>query len=448
LTAVNGVAGVGYRRGRGSDTRALAAGRRIAQIGGMKAYLVGGIVRDTLLNLELGLGVECKDRDWVVVGATPQEMLAAGYRQVGADFPVFLHPETGEEHALARTERRQGRGHRGFVVHAAPDVTLEADLARRDLTINAMAYDEAADRLIDPYGGLADLRGGVLRHVSPAFVEDPLRVLRVARFAARLPEFALADETRVLMAGMAAGGDLAELTPERVWNEIARALGERRPRRFLEVLRDAGALAVVLPEVERLFGVPQPAIHHPEIDTGLHTLMALDAACGLSPDPAVRFAALLHDVGKGVTPTGKLPAHHGHDAAGVPLVETLCERLRVPNRFRDLAVDVCREHVRVHDALRLRPATVLDVLERTRAFRDAAHFDAFLLACQADARGRLGRESDPYPQADLLRRARQAALPVAGAQFVAQGHAAGPRIGELVRQERVRRIRTVMAREV
>jgi len=424
---------------------ALAADWRIAQIDGMNAYLVGGIVRDTLLNLELGLGVACKDRDWVVVGATPQEMLAAGFRQVGADFPVFLHVTTGEEYALARTERRHGRGHRGFVVHAAPEVTLEEDLARRDLTINAMAYDEATDRLIDPYGGRADLRGRVLRHVSPAFVEDPLRVLRVARFAARLPEFSLADETRALMTGMTAEGDLAELSPERVWNEVARALGERRPRRFLEVLRDAGALAVVLPEVDRLFGVPQPAIHHPEIDTGLHTLMVLDAACGISSDTAVRFAALVHDVGKGVTPTGKLPAHHGHDAAGVPLVEALCERLRVPNRSRDLAVDVCREHVRVHDASALRPGTLLDILERTRAFRDAAHFEAFLLACEADARGRLGRESDPYPQAALLRRAREAALPVTGAQFVAQGHAAGPQIGELVRQERVRRIKQVTA---
>lgn len=356
-------------------------------------YLVGGAVRDALL------GRTVVERDWVVVGATAEQMLARGFRPVGKDFPVFLHPRTGEEYALARTERKSARGYHGFTVHASPEVTLEDDLARRDLTINAMA--RARDgRLIDPYGGQRDLRERRLRHVSAAFAEDPVRILRLARFAARYAPlgFSVADETRALMRGMVENGEVDALVAERVWQETERALGEAAPRRFFEVLRDCGALARLLPELDALFGVPQPERWHPEIDSGVHTLMVLDAATRLSPDPATRFAALLHDLGKGTTPREEWPRHVAHEARGAALVNALCARMRVPAAFRELAELTARHHGLVHKVFELRATTVLRLLERLDALRRPARFEQVLMACEADARGRTGFEDTPYPQ--------------------------------------------------
>ena len=379
----------------------------------MKIYKVGGAVRDRLL------GLPVKDRDWVVVGATPEQMEAQGFRAVGKEFPVFLHPQTGEEYALARTERKAGRGYKGFVVHAAPDVTLEEDLRRRDLTVNAMA--EAEDgTVIDPHGGQADLRARVLRHVSPAFVEDPLRVLRVARFAARL-DFQLADETRELMRVLAAGGELRELTAERVWQELERSLADPHPRRFIEVLRDCGALAELFPEIDCLFGVPQRADYHPEVDTGVHILMVLDQAAALSPDPRVRFAALVHDLGKGTTPAEILPRHHGHEERSVDLLNALCDRYRIPNDYRELAQIVARHHGRSHRIAEAKPGSVLKLLQATDAFRRPERFEQFLLACEADARGRLGLEDVAYPQRTYLQAALAAAAAVDTAPLVGKG---------------------------
>ncbi len=346
----------------------------------MKVYEVGGAVRDGLL------GRANADRDYVVVGATPEEMLARGFRPVGRDFPVFLHPETNDEYALARTERKSGRGYHGFTFHAAPDVTLEADLARRDLTINAMA--RAADgTLVDPFGGEADLRAKVLRHVSAAFAEDPLRVLRVARFAARL-DFAVAPETEALLRAIVDSGELATLVPERVWQEIARALMESRPSRFFALLRRCGALAQVLPEVDALFGVPQPVAHHREVDAGVHVLQALDFAAAAGNALSVRYAVLAHDLGKGTTPRGKWPRHVGHEARGVLLAEALSERLRVPVECRELAKLAARYHGVVQRAFELRPATLLDLLLATDALRRPERLDALLLACAADVQSR------------------------------------------------------------
>ncbi|MEJ2509473.1 MAG: multifunctional CCA addition/repair protein, partial [Gammaproteobacteria bacterium] len=369
----------------------------------MDIYLVGGSVRDK------HLGLPVADRDWVVVGATAEDMLRAGYRQVGRDFPVFLHPQTGEEYALARTERKTAPGYTGFNVHAAPDVTLEQDLQRRDLTINAMAETPEGE-LIDPYHGMSDLQARVLRHVSPAFVEDPVRILRVARFAARLVPlgFGIAEETLALMREMVANGEVDALVPERVWAELVRALGESRPSRFFEVLRECGALARLLPEVDRLFGVPQPEQHHPEIDTGVHVMMVVDQAARLSPEPAVRFAALVHDLGKGITPREQWPRHVEHEARGVPLVEALCERYKVPNDFRDLAVLVTRYHLHYHRAAELRPGTLLDLFQSLDAFRRPERFEQFLLACEADARGRPGYEERDFDQPKILRAAHAA----------------------------------------
>lgn len=382
----------------------------------MKRYLVGGAVRDALL------GVPTGDRDWVVVGATQQDMEAEGYRAVGRDFPVFLHPETGEEHALARTERKSGRGYRGFVVDASPDVTLEEDLRRRDLTVNAMARDEHG-ALIDPYGGQQDLEARLLRHVSEAFTEDPLRVLRVARFASRFAPlgFRVADETMALMRGISASGELEALASERVWKETERALMQPRPAVYFETLRAAGALAVLMPEVDRLFGVPQRPDYHPEVDSGIHLMMALDAAADHGFGLPVRVAVLLHDLGKGVTPPEILPGHSGHEARGVPLVEAFCERLRVPKALRALAVVVCREHLRVHRAPRLRPGTLLELLEVLRAFRDEAFFEDALAACLSDARGREGLGDCAYPSVAYLRGARQAAQAVTARDAMATG---------------------------
>jgi len=393
----------------------------------MEIYLVGGAVRDRML------GRPVTDRDYVVVGATPEEMSARGFRVVGADFPVFLHPDTREEYALARTERKSGRGYKGFTVYAGPEVTLEEDLQRRDLTINAMA--EAADgQVIDPFGGAADLRAGILRHVSPAFVEDPLRVLRVARFAARFG-FTVAPETLALMTAIVQQGEMEQLVPERVWSEFERALGEPRPVRYLEVLRECGALARVLPEVDGLFGVPQPPEHHPEIDTGVHTLLVLEQAARLSPDPRVRFAALMHDLGKGTTPPAEWPKHHGHEARSVELVRQACARLKAPNEFRDLAMLVARYHGHCHRVAELRETTVLETLEALDAFRRPERVEAFVLACQADFHGRPGYVGREYPQASLFRAAFAAARGVdTGAAIAGK---TGPAAGEALRAARL-----------
>lgn len=397
----------------------------------MKIYQVGGSVRDKLL------GLPVQDRDWVVVGATPQQMLNLGYRQVGKDFPVFLHPQTHEEYALARTERKTGPGYKGFAVHAAPDVTLIDDLRRRDLTINAMA--EAPDgTLIDPFGGAEDLGKRLLRHVSPAFAEDPVRILRVARFAARFADmgFRVAEETNALMRSMVESGEVDALVPERVWAELERALGESRPARFFEALRDCGALARLLPEIDRLFGVPQPVEHHPEIDTGVHVMMVLDQAARLSGDACVRFAALMHDLGKGTTPAEEWPSHTGHEERGVALVLGLCRRLRAPADHRDLAVLTARHHTHCHRADELRPSTLLDTLQALDAFRRPQRFEGFLLACEADSRGRPGYEERPYPQADLFRAAFQAAQAVEVKPLLEKGYA-GDKLAEQLRYRRI-----------
>jgi len=402
----------------------------------MDIYLVGGAVRDRLL------GRTPLERDFVVVGATPEELLALGYRPVGKDFPVFLHPDTGEQYALARTERKTGPGYYGFATRFAPDVTLEEDLARRDLTINAMAQDTAGD-LVDPYGGQRDLAARVLRHVSPAFVEDPLRVLRVARFAARFAPlgFTVAPETLDLMREIVARGEMAALVPERVWVETERALGEDRPTAYFEVLRICGALAAVFPEIAALDGVPQPEKWHPEIDTGVHTMQVLEVAAELSRDTTVRFAALVHDVGKGLTPREDWPSHVGHEEAGARLIEQLAARLRLPTEHRELAVLVARHHARAHRVAEQRPATVLELLERTDAFRRAERFDRFLLACEADARGRGPELRDrPYTQADPLRRALAAASAVRLDPELLTREP-GPVIAERMRAARIEAIR-------
>jgi tRNA nucleotidyltransferase (CCA-adding enzyme) len=374
----------------------------------MDIYLVGGAVRDRLL------GRPHQERDFVVVGATPEELLALGYRPVGKDFPVFLHPDTGEQYALARTERKTGPGYHGFATHCSPDVTLEQDLARRDLTINAMAQSGSGE-IIDPYGGERDLAARVLRHVSPAFVEDPLRVLRVARFAARFAPlgFSVAPETLAIMRTIVGAGEMAALVPERIWVETERALGEERPVAYFEVLQACDALAAVFPEVAALFGVPQPEQWHPEIDAGVHAMQVLDVSAELSRETTVRFAALVHDVGKGRTPREEWPRHIGHEEAGARLIEQMAARLRVPNEHRELAVMVARHHARVHRISEQRPGTVLELLEMTDAFRRTERFERFLLACEADARGR-GPElrARPYPQAAQSRAALTAAASV------------------------------------
>ncbi|EOC7458337.1 multifunctional CCA addition/repair protein [Vibrio cholerae] len=397
----------------------------------MQIYLVGGAVRDQLLQLPV------YDRDWVVVGSSPQAMLAAGFQAVGKDFPVFLHPNSKEEHALARTERKTGVGYTGFACHYAPDVTLEDDLLRRDLTINAMAQDNSG-QLIDPYGGQRDLAAKVLRHVSPAFVEDPLRVLRVARFAAKLHHlgFTVAEETMQLMAKIAQSGELQHLTAERVWQEWHKSLSTHHPEVFLQVLRDCDALAVVLPEIDRLFGVPQPEKWHPEIDTGIHTLMVAKQAAQLSNSLPVRFAAQVHDLGKGVTPPSEWPSHKLHCHTGLNIIESLCERIRVPNEFRDLALAVCAQHSNIHRADELKPASKLKVLGLLDVWRKPERLEQVLLCCEADHRGRLGLESEPYPQREIFLRAYQAALGVAVQAVIADGFQ-GKQIKEELDKRRV-----------
>ncbi|EJL6762407.1 multifunctional CCA addition/repair protein [Vibrio cholerae] len=397
----------------------------------MQIYLVGGAVRDQLLQLPV------YDRDWVVVGSSPQAMLAAGFQAVGKDFPVFLHPNSKEEHALARTERKTGVGYTGFACHYAPDVTLEDDLLRRDLTINAMAQDNSG-QLIDPYGGQRDLAAKVLRHVSPAFVEDPLRVLRVARFAAKLHHlgFTVAEETMQLMAKIAQSGELQHLTAERVWQEWHKSLSTHHPEVFLQVLRDCGALAVVLPEIDRLFGVPQPEKWHPEIDTGIHTLMVAKQAAQLSDSLLVRFAAQVHDLGKGVTPPSEWPSHKLHCHTGLNIIESLCERIRVPNEFRDLALAVCAQHSNIHRADELKPATKLKVLGLLDVWRKPERLEQVLLCCEADHRGRLGLEAEPYPQREIFLRAYHAALGVEVQAVIADGFQ-GKQIKEELDKRRV-----------
>lgn len=382
----------------------------------MKSYLVGGAVRDTLLDLPVS------ERDWVVVGATPGQMLALGYQQVGRDFPVFLHPESKEEYALARTERKSGNGYTGFICHAAPDVTLEADLLRRDLTINAIAQT-AEGELVDPYHGRYDLQQRLLRHVSPAFQEDPLRVLRVARFAARFAHlgFHIAEETLALMQFMTREGELAFLTPERVWKETEKALATRSPHVYFQVLRDCGALAVLFPEIDNLYGVPAPAQWHPEIDSGVHTLMTLMIAARLTPEIDVRFATLCHDVGKALTPPALWPRHHGHGPAGVKLVEQLCQRLRVPNALRDLAKLVAEYHDLAHTVTVLQPKTLMKLFDALDVWRKPERLEKLVLTSEADARGRTNFEESPYPQGDYLREAFTVASAVTSGAVVADG---------------------------
>jgi tRNA nucleotidyltransferase (CCA-adding enzyme) len=405
----------------------------------MQVYLVGGAVRDALL------GREVKERDWVVVGATPGELERAGYLPVGRDFPVFLHPETKEEHALARLERKTGPGYRGFATEFSSDVTLEDDLRRRDLTINAMAQDGSGD-IVDPYGGRRDLEARLLRHVSEAFVEDPVRILRVARFAARYAPlgFRVADETLALMRRMVDDGEAASLVPERVWAETERALGEDRPDVFVRVLRDCGALAVVYPEIDSLFGVPQPAQWHPEIDTGVHQLLALREAVKLGGGVATRFAVLMHDLGKAVTPEEILPSHHGHEDAGVDLVEQLCTRVRVPNHLRELGVMTARYHTHVHRAFELRAATIVKMLEACDALRRPERFRDFLLACEADKRGRTGLETRPYPQRDFFERAQAAVAAIALTADERRG-LSGEQIGQELRRRRIAAVEALRA---
>jgi tRNA nucleotidyltransferase (CCA-adding enzyme) len=402
----------------------------------MRVYEVGGAVRDALL------GLPVQERDWVVVGASADELLALGYRRVGKDFPVFLHPRTGEEYALARTERKTAPGYTGFAFDAAPTVTLEQDLQRRDLTINAIARAETGE-LIDPWSGRADVEARVLRHVSPAFSEDPLRVLRVARFAARFAPlgFSVAAATMDLMKQIVAAGEMEALRPERVWQETVKALATERPDVYVETLRACGALRRVFPEVDALFGVPQPERWHPEVDTGVHTLMALRMAARLSRKETVRFAVLTHDLGKATTPHDLLPSHHGHEQRSEELLEGLCKRLPVPNRFRDLAVLVARHHGTVHKAAELKPQTVLRLILAADGLRQPERFDEFLLACEADARGRKGLEDRSYDQADRLRAALRAARGVDAGKVKAERKLDGEALGQALHDERLAAIK-------
>lgn len=410
----------------------------------LDVYLVGGAVRDGLL------GLEVYDRDWVVVGATPEEMLANGFQQVGKDFPVFLHPRTREEYALARTERKVGVGYHGFEVFADPNVTLEEDLIRRDLTINAMAKSPSG-QMVDPYGGQKDIENKLLRHVSEAFAEDPLRVLRVARFAAKLAPFGfkLAPETQALMTQMVCAGELSDLTPERVWQEVVKALNTDKPSLFFTVLDSVGAVEVLFPELFALHHVTQPKKHHPEGDVWIHTMMVLDAAARLSSDPMVRFAALVHDLGKAVTPKELWPKHFGHDAAGVPIVAEFCQRYRVPKKWQQQASRVTRWHGLIHQGLNglesgcllpyLKPVTYLKVLKGCGALKDSVEFENVLLACKADAQGRSGFESVDYPQAEFWMEVLQAANQVDNQKIIQQGFQ-GAEIAEAIDRERVRLI--------
>jgi tRNA nucleotidyltransferase (CCA-adding enzyme) len=401
----------------------------------MKIYKVGGAVRDRLL------GLPVKDQDWVVVGSTPEQLTDLGYKPVGKDFPVFLHPESKDEYALARTERKTAPGYKGFAFNTSSDVTLEKDLQRRDLTINALAEDEQGN-IIDCFNGQEDLKAGTLRHISQAFVEDPLRVLRVARFAARF-NFRVAEETNQLMQAISESGELETLVIERVWAELERALTEAFPLRFFEVLRDCNALQRVFPEIDRLFGVPQPELHHPEIDSGIHTMMVLEQASKLTEDPLIRFAALVHDLGKGTTPKEQWPSHRGHEERSVDLIKILCDRYRIPGRYRDLAVIVARHHLDCHRIMEMRPDTILKKLEAMDAFRRPDRFAQFLIACEADIRGRKGMEDRDYPQAQYLGNALAAASNI-DTSTIQNSDLSGQEIAEAIRKLRIDAIKKFM----
>jgi tRNA nucleotidyltransferase (CCA-adding enzyme) len=415
----------------------------------MKTYVVGGAVRDALM------GQSVNDRDWVVVGSTPEAMAAQGYVPVGKDFPVFLHPQSREEYALARTERKTARGYKGFAVQADPSVTLEEDLARRDLTVNAMAVPEAlahaapdqwTGQIVDPYGGQRDLQAKVLRHVTEAFAEDPVRILRLARFAARFADFSVADETLALMRQMVEDGEVDHLVPERVWQELAKGLMSDKPSRMFEVLRACGALQVLLPELDRLWGVPQRTEYHPEVDTGVHMMLVMDMAAQLNAPLPVRVACLMHDLGKGTTPADVLPRHIGHEGRSVKLLQKVCDRLRVPSDCKELAEVVAREHGNIHRSADLNAEAVMRLLERCDAIRQAERFARVLQACACDARGRLGFADAAYPQAERLLQAQQAALSVETApiaQAAAQAGLKGPQIGDRIMQARVQAIRNL-----
>ena len=399
-----------------------------------QTYLVGGAIRDRLLNLPI------LDRDWVVVGATPQIMVNKGYEPVGKDFPVFINKESGEEYALARTERKTAKGYQGFQFNASPEITLEQDLERRDLTINAMAEDSDGN-IIDYHNGRADLEAGIIRHVSDAFLEDPVRILRAARFAARF-KFSIAPETLTLMKEMVANGEVDALVPERVWTEMRKALDTDAPQIFFQVLRDCGALKKILPEIDNLFGVPQTAKYHPEIDTGVHTLMVIEQAARLTKDPIVRFAALTHDLGKAVTPAEILPSHRGHEKSGLPLIEGLCERLRVPKKFLSLALAVGEYHLHMHKMYELKAKTILKVLEKTRTLMDDERAKQFSLCCLADARGRTTFENRAYSQAGLFIQFQQAAKSVNSGE-IAKGMSDGIAIQNAIRQARIKKLNAV-----
>lgn len=400
----------------------------------MKTYLVGGAVRDKLL------GRPVTEQDWVVVGATPEQLQTQGFTPVGKDFPVFLHPETKEEYALARTERKTGHGYAGFSFYCGKEVTLEEDLIRRDLTINAMAEDEQGN-IIDPYGGLPDLQQKILRHVSPAFAEDPVRILRIARFAARYHSygFHVAKETNELMRGMVSNGEVDHLVAERIWKETERALAEPNPEVFIQVLRDCGALQRIFPEIDALFGVPQTATHHPEVDTGIHTLMSLQQTVKLTNNTCIRFATLLHDLGKGSTPVEELPRHIAHEERSLPLVRKLCEHIAAPRDYKELALMVAQWHTHCHRAMELKPATILKVLQSNDAFRRPERFLQFLICCEADARGRTGFEDRDYPQADFFRRALSAAQKIDLAPLREKG-LTGQAFGEAITRLRLDKI--------
>lgn len=400
----------------------------------IKKYLVGGAVRDRLL------GQPVYDRDWVVVGATPEQMVELGYEPVGKDFPVFIDKKTGEEHALARTERKTAKGYQGFQFSTSQDITLEDDLARRDLTVNAMAETEDGD-LVDPFNGQADLKAGVLRHVSDAFLEDPVRILRAARFAARF-RFELAPETMALMKTMVSNGEVDALVPERVWAETYKALKTDSPQLFFKILRDCGALERIMPEIDALFGVPQTAKYHPEIDTGIHTLMVVEQAAKLTPDTMVRFSALVHDLGKGVTPEDVLPSHRGHELAGLPLIRQFCERLKVPKKYQSLALAVGEYHLHMHKMYELKAQTVLKMLEKTRSLMDDERAQQIALSCTADARGRTGFEQRDYSQADLYIKFQQAAKDV-NAGEIASKYSDGEEIQQAIRLARLKKIKSV-----
>ena len=395
----------------------------------MKIYLVGGAVRDKLM------GIPIKDRDWVVIGATPEEMIREGYIAVGEDFPVFLHPETKEEYALARTERKSGKGYKGFVFYSSPEITLEDDLKRRDLTINAIAEDEDGN-LIDPYGGEADLKNGILRHISSAFVEDPLRVLRVARFAARFG-FKIADETMELLKTISKSGELDTLIPERVWSEMQKALTGKYPTRFILALKSCYALEKLFPEIEALFGIPQDKKSHPEIDVGRHTLMALNQSVQLSSDPLIRFAVLVHDLGKATTPKKQLPNHDGHESRGVKIINSFCKRYKVPNKYHDLAACVSEFHLDCHKIQEMNPKEILEKLEKLDAFRRTERFKQFLTACESDSRGRAGYEEKEFPQAKYFLNALEITKDV-DIDILKNKGLEGEKLGKALRKERIK----------